>query len=200
MSFLFFFLRVGWCLHPERTRNGQPWNLYVPHIGFLLRRLGAGGAASHAAPAAADCLVHCGPACCACCHGPAAPWRPGPVPHRAACRLHCCRPRRCPTRPLPPPSPNRQEDSSVTFQCNDTVKITFDATDNQRVKVTLQYKHALTQKPVSNQQASQQLTRNQPFSVISSLQNKVLHGREGSGGKKTRPPVRTLGATWFPLA
>lgn len=91
------------------------------------------------------------PACCASCLGPAVPCCPGLVPHRAACRLHCFRPRRC---PLPPPSPNRQEDSSVKFQCNDTVKITFDATDNQRVKVTLQYKDAFTQKPVSGRQAS----------------------------------------------
>ncbi len=37
----------------------------------------------------------------------------------------------------------------VEFQANDTVRITFDAVNNQRMKVTLQYKDKATQKPVS---------------------------------------------------
>ncbi|KAI7836385.1 hypothetical protein COHA_009748 [Chlorella ohadii] len=39
--------------------------------------------------------------------------------------------------------------SVVEFQANDTVRITFDALNNQRMKVTLQYKDKATQKPVT---------------------------------------------------
>lgn len=38
----------------------------------------------------------------------------------------------------------------VEFQANDTVRVTFDALNNQRMKVTLQYKDKVTQKPVSS--------------------------------------------------
>ena len=107
--------------------------------------------ASSGASAAAVCLVHCSPASCLLCQlsrpcRPLLPW--------AGASQSCMQAALFQTPPLPPPSPNRQEESSVKFQCNDTVKITFDATDNQRVKVTLQYKDAFTQKPVSGRQAS----------------------------------------------
>ena len=39
----------------------------------------------------------------------------------------------------------------MEFQSNDTVKITFEAINNQRIKVTLQYKDRITQKPVSKE-------------------------------------------------
>ncbi|PRW59146.1 TKL kinase [Chlorella sorokiniana] len=45
---------------------------------------------------------------------------------------------------------SKMEGSSVPFQSNDTVKIVFDAVNNQRVKVTLQYKDKTTLKPVTS--------------------------------------------------